>query len=127
MRKNDIVPLHNSPVYGKIRARMNNRLGAVYSSLYSFWRARMATAGQGSLTHRDSYSIILHDQVTEIICKNDLTKSPDELLALLLPKGPKGGNSFDRALKAAETVMMECWADERRVRFFVLCTSTYSL
>ncbi|KIK79481.1 hypothetical protein PAXRUDRAFT_161212 [Paxillus rubicundulus Ve08.2h10] len=92
---------------------MNNRLGAVYSALYSFWKARMATAGQSSLTRRDSYSIILHDQVTETICSNDLTKSPDELLELLLPKGPKGGNSFDRALKAAETMMTECWADER--------------
>ncbi|KIJ12370.1 hypothetical protein PAXINDRAFT_83091 [Paxillus involutus ATCC 200175] len=95
---------------------MDNRLGAVYSSLYSFWRARIATAGQGSLTHRDSYSIILHDQVTEIICENDLTRSPDELLDLLLPKGPKGGNSFNKALKAAEKVMTQCWADERRFR-----------
>ncbi|KIJ12355.1 hypothetical protein PAXINDRAFT_83070 [Paxillus involutus ATCC 200175] len=76
----------------------------------------MATAGQGSHTHRDSYSIILHDQVTEIICVNDLTKSPDELLDLLLPKGPKGGNAFNKALQAAEKVMTQCWADERRFR-----------
>ncbi|KIJ10123.1 hypothetical protein PAXINDRAFT_16829 [Paxillus involutus ATCC 200175] len=73
----------------------------------------MATASQGSLTHRDSYSIILHNQITEIICKNNLTKTPDKLLDLLLPKGPKGGNAFNKALQAAETIMMECWADER--------------
>ncbi|KAF9228234.1 hypothetical protein BS17DRAFT_850512 [Gyrodon lividus] len=114
MRLNDRGPLKNSPVYGKICTHMNNRLGAVYSSLYSFWTARMAAVGQRSLAHRDSYSIILHDQVTEIICENDLTKSPDQLLDLLLPNSPKGGNSFNKALKAAEAVMTEWWADERR-------------
>ncbi|KAF9239496.1 hypothetical protein BU15DRAFT_88040 [Melanogaster broomeanus] len=113
MKKNDKKPLKNSPVYEKISSRMSNRLGAVYSSLYSFWTSRAAATGQSLLAHRDSYSIILHADDTEIICENELRRSPDQLLDLLLPKVPRGGNSFDRALKAAQTVMTKCWADER--------------
>ena len=39
----DRVPLANGPAAEMIRLRANNRLGAVYSALYSFWTARHAT------------------------------------------------------------------------------------
>ena len=86
---------------------MDNRLGAVYSALYSFWSARQAAFG----LQRDANTIILHAEDTEYVCENDSTRSPSELLDLLLPNSPKGGNSFDKALKAADTAISKWWDD----------------
>ncbi len=48
MCSTDRLPLADGPAAERIRERANNRLGAVYSALYSFWTARhvAATAGQ---------------------------------------------------------------------------------
>ena len=107
MKKNDKRPLENSPVGERIRARMDNRLGAVYSALYNFWSARQTASG----LQRDANTIILHAEDTQFVCENDSTRSPSELLDLLLPNSPKGGNSFDRALKAADTAISKWWDD----------------
>ena len=109
MSKNDRTPLANSPVSEKIRSRMNNRLGAVYSALYSFWSARQAVVGH----QRDANTIILHSGDTQSVCENDSTRSPMELLDLLLPNAPRGGNSFDKALKAADAAILKCWDNAR--------------
>ena len=109
MNKNDRQPLANSPVCGRIRSRMNNRLGAVYAALHSFWIARQAAFG----VQRDANTIILHAQGTQSVCENDTTRSPDELLDLLLPNAPKGGNSFSKALKAADAAITRWWDDTR--------------
>ena len=109
MNKKDRTPFENSPVYGRIRARMNNRLGAVYSALYSFWSARQTAVG----LQRDANTVILHAEGTQSVCENDKTRSPDELLDLLLPNGPNGGNNFDRALEAADAVISK-WLDDAR-------------
>ena len=76
---------------------MNNRLGAVYSALYNFWTARQAAVG----CQRDTNTVILHAENAEFVCESDTTRSAGELLDLLLPKGPQGGNNFDKALQAA--------------------------
>ena len=109
MNKNDRQPLDNPPVFGRIRSRMNNRLGAVYSALYTFWSARQAAVGH----QRDANTIILHAQDAQSVCENDTTRSPIKLLDLLLPNAPKGGNSFDKALKAAGTAISKWWDDTR--------------
>jgi len=109
MNKDDKKPLENSPVYGRIRGRMNNRLGAVYSALYSFWSTRQATVG----LQRDANTVILHSQNTQYVCENDSTRSPSELLDLLLRNGPNGGNCFDKALKAADDAISKSWDDAR--------------
>lgn len=88
---------------------MNNRLGAVYSALYSFWTARQAVVG----LQRDANTIILHAQDAEFVCTNDTSSSPDELLDLLLHSSPRGGNCFDKALKAADTAISNWWDDTR--------------
>src|SRR5487761_1840560 len=48
MCSTDRQPLADGPAAARIRQRADNRLGAVYSALYSFWTARHAaiTAGQ---------------------------------------------------------------------------------
>jgi len=86
---------------------MDNRLGAVYSALYSFWSARQAASG----LQRDANTVILHAQNTQFVCENDSARSPSELLDLLLPNSPKGGNAFDKALKAADTAISKWWND----------------
>ena len=109
MNKVDRKPLQNSPVYGRIRAHMDNRLGAVYSALYSFWSARQAAVG----LQRDANTVILHAENTQSVCENDSMRSPSELLDLLLRNGPNGGNCFDRALHAAGTAISRWWNDAR--------------
>jgi len=54
MCSTDRLPLADGPAAELIRERANNRLGAVYSALYSFWTARhvAATAGQQLDTRR---------------------------------------------------------------------------
>ncbi|KAF8340910.1 hypothetical protein F5887DRAFT_1062589 [Amanita rubescens] len=107
MKKSDRKPLEDSPVSARIRARMDNRLGAVYSALYSFWSARQAASG----LQRDANTVILHAEDTQFVCENDSARSPSELLDLLLPNSPKGGNAFDKALKAADTAISKWWDD----------------
>jgi hypothetical protein len=109
MNKGDKKPPENEPESVKIRARMNNRLGAVYSALYSFWSARQAAIGH----QPDANTVILHSENTQTVCENDSKRSPSELLDLLLRNGPHGGNCFDRALKAAGTAISEWWDDAR--------------
>ena len=109
MNKSDKKPLENSRVSQRIRARMDNRLGAVYSALYSFWSARQAVSG----LQRDANTVILHAEDAQFVCENDSTRSPSELLDLLLPNSPNGGNCFDKALRAADTAISKWWDDAR--------------
>ena len=110
MIQDDRQPLENSPVHGEIRAHgLDNRLGAVYAALHSFWTARQASSAR----QRDANTVILHAQDAKSVCENDMTRSPDELLSLLLPYGPDGGNSFNKALKAADAVISRWWDDNR--------------
>ncbi|KAI0302831.1 hypothetical protein B0F90DRAFT_1809754 [Multifurca ochricompacta] len=53
MSSSDRKPLADSPATNRIQGNANNRLGAVYSALYSFWSARHAALiGQQSLGAR---------------------------------------------------------------------------
>lgn len=56
----DRQPLSDAPVTARIRAHAPNRLGAVYSALYSFWSARHAavTAMQESLSARFGFGAL---------------------------------------------------------------------
>ena len=44
----DRQPLTEGPAAERIQQRSNNRLGAVYSALYSFWSARHAAVAAGN-------------------------------------------------------------------------------
>ena len=110
MAKDDIQPSRSSAACGRIITRgINNRLGAVYAALHNFWTARQAASGQ----QRDANTIILHAQDVQSLCESEKTGSPDDLLALLLPNRPRGGNCFDKALKAADAAILKCWDDTR--------------
>ncbi|KAH9047121.1 hypothetical protein EDB84DRAFT_1462824 [Lactarius hengduanensis] len=59
MDSSDRQPLAEGPAAERIQERSNNRLGAVYSALYSFWSARHAAvaAGQRAGTQRGLDSV----------------------------------------------------------------------
>jgi hypothetical protein len=83
----DRQPPRGTPRTAMIAARANNRLGAVYSALHSFWMARQAAINNsgGAGGRRDAYSVLLHHHLptlTSIV--NDFTRSPDQLLQELL-------------------------------------------
>jgi hypothetical protein len=114
----DRRPLADAPATDLIRQYTDNRLGAVYSALYSFWSARNAalTAGQQVVgARRDAYSIVLFSKRTKNVLVNDFTSTPDQLLGLVLAERPSHGTKFTAALEAARAIMEQNWSTERPV------------
>jgi hypothetical protein len=111
MRNPDRGPLPGTPVTRMISQRCNNRLGAVYSALHSFWMSRQNVLG--GVARRDAYSTIFFDSTATISQENDFSSSPDELLALALRHLPGRGTDFMSALTSAQAVMERCWSTER--------------
>lgn len=121
MTGTDRGPLANSPMTQQIMRRANNRLGAIYSALYSFWSARHAavTADQQIVgARRDAYSIVLFNERAATILANNFGNSPGELLDLVLPHPASGGTSFSEALRTGEEVMTRYLSTER----FAMCS-----
>jgi len=116
MSSSDRQPLAGSPMTNQIRRSANNRLGAVYSALYSFWFARHAatTANQQVIgARRDAYSVILFNHTTANVLINDFTSSPDQLLGTVLRYQADGGTNFSGALRTGQAVMEQNWSTER--------------
>ena len=117
MSNTDRLPLPDAPATNRIRRKANNRLGAVYSALYSFWSARHAagvTSGQETNgARRDAYSVIMFDSTTSNEVVNDFTSSPDELLDIVLNTRAGGSTDFAVALRASQAVMVDHWSTER--------------
>ena len=119
MSSTDRGPLAGAPTTNRIRQTANNRLGAVYSALHGFWSARHAavTGGRSSgvSARRDAYSVILFNHTTTSILTNDFTKTPDQLLDVMLPVRAGGCTSFSEALRAGGKIMEQNWSTERLV------------
>ena len=114
----DRRPLADAPAADLIRQHADNRLGAVYSALYSFWSARHAafTAGQQRAGARqDAYSLVLFSGQATNVLANDFTSTPDQLLGIVLAEGPSFGTDFSEALRAARAIMERYWSTERLV------------
>jgi hypothetical protein len=112
----DRRPLPNAPATDRIRRRADNRLGAVYSALYSFWSARHAAVTSGQQTigaRRDAYSVILFNATTKSVVVNDFTSSPDQLLDIVLNERTAWGTNFAAALQTSQSVMEDNWSTER--------------
>jgi hypothetical protein len=118
MSSTDRRPLADAPATDLIRQYADNRLGAVYSALYSFWSARNAavTAGQQVVgARRDAYSIVFFSRRTKNVLVNDFTSTPGQLLGLVLAERPFLGTNFTAALQAARAIMEQNWSTERPV------------
>lgn len=116
MGRGDRRPLPDAPASDRIQENANNRLGAVYSALYSFWSARHAavTLGQQAIgARRDAYSIVLFDTTTLDAVVNDFTSTPDQLLDIVLKERARGGTNFTEALQAGKAIMIRNWSTER--------------
>jgi hypothetical protein len=132
MCQQDRQPLTNAAGTDRITPTANDRLGSVFSSLYSFWLARQAAIDRNAQTNgvrRDAYSLILFNHKPSTSIENDFTSSPDELLAAALKYEANGGTDFTRALRRAQSVMNSHWSTERyklipgqRPIFFILYT-----
>jgi hypothetical protein len=116
MSSADRTPSPGTPSTTMITPSSNNRLGAVYAALHSFWMARQATIHHsgGTDARRDAYSVLLYHHLampTSII--NDFTRTPDQLLQELLPHTACGGTDFETALMLAQSMMETHWSTER--------------
>jgi hypothetical protein len=112
----DRLPLADAPATDRIQRKANNRLGAVYSALYSFWSARHAavtSAQETTEARRDAYSVIMFNHKQKKLVVDDFTSSPDELLDIVLRMPPVGGTDFAVALRASQAVMVDNWSTER--------------
>ena len=116
----DQSPLPNAPGTSRIIPKAKNRLGAVFSSLYSFWIARQAVFDRnpqpGGRSRKDAYSVILFNSEPTACVENNFTSSPEELLAAVLEHEASGGTDFTRAIKKAHGVMISYWNNERYAR-----------
>ena len=118
MRNTDRRPLSDAPAADLIRRHADNRLGAVYSALHSFWSARHAaitTGQQGAGARLDAYSVVLFCEQVANVLVNDFTRTPDQLLDSVLEEQPSGGTDFSEALGAAQAIMEENFSTERFV------------
>lgn len=114
MGQPDRRPLPDTPGSERIRRYCDNRLGAVYSALYSFWVARNATVTATAQTaRRDAYSVILFDAAASTLFANDFTRTPDQLLREIAKQRPGWGTDFEGALKTTEALMRQHWSTER--------------
>lgn len=123
MSQNTSTPLPATPVTPSILRRHNDRLGAVYLSLYGFWHSRQtALSAPGSRNQapsrvvparRDSYSVILFDHTVTRCFENDFRSTPENLLQALLHYEANGGTDYDMAIKETEAVMRANWSTER--------------
>src|SRR6266849_5600542 len=100
MSDTDHRPLADAPAAHLIRQYADNRLGAVYSALHSFWSARhtaIMTGQQGAGVRHDAYSVVLFcDRITNILV-DDFTRTPDQLLDTVLAEQPSGCTDFSKA------------------------------
>jgi hypothetical protein len=117
MGSTDNRPLANDPASSQIRQYADNRLGAVYTALSNFWNARAVVAAgqQVAGARRDAYSIVFFDSATENVLVNDFTRTPGQLLDLVLAEQPSNGTDFTAALGAAGAIMCQYWSTERPV------------
>jgi hypothetical protein len=116
MASNDHRPPPDAPMTNQIQQFANNRLGAVYSALYRFWSTRhLATTPNrdGAGARRDAYSVILFNGTTTQVLINDLTSTPDQLLATVLRYEADDGTNFSIALQTGQVVMEKYWSTER--------------
>ena len=118
MAGTDCQPLADAPATDRIRQRSNNRLGAVYSAVYSFWFARHIAGIAGRKTvgvRRDAYSVILFNFIAENVVVNDSESNPDRLLDAMLSRQAIGDTFFTAGLRASKSVMEKHWSTERFV------------
>jgi hypothetical protein len=116
MSATDRRPSPGIPTTAMIAARSNNRLGAVYSALHSFWAARQAAINSsgGTSARGDAYSVLFHHSyATPTSITNDFIRTSDQLLQELLLHSASGGTNFRAALVLAQDVMETHWNTDR--------------
>jgi hypothetical protein len=116
MCQQDRQPLANSAGIDRITPTANDRLGSVFSALYSFWLARQAAIDRNAQlggARRDAYSLIFFNHEPSTSIENDFASSPDELLTAALLYEADGGTDFTRALERTQHIMDSHWSPER--------------
>ncbi|KAI0089043.1 hypothetical protein BDY19DRAFT_993275 [Irpex rosettiformis] len=110
MSNTDRRPLEATPMTARIAERHNNRLGAVYQSLFGFWSARQ---GLGHGPRQDAYSVILFNQHVHHAVIHDTTSTAEELLNNILRYEPGFGTNFTLAIEAGQARMEDQWDNDR--------------
>ena len=116
MSQQDRQPLANAAGINRITPTANDRLGCVFSALYSFWLARQAAIDRNAQiggVRRDAYSLIFFNHEPSTSIENDFISSPDELLTAALRFDADGGTDFTRALERTQSIMDAHWSTER--------------
>ena len=94
MCQQDRQPLPNAAGIDRTTPTANDRLGCVFSALYSFWLARQAAINRNAQmggARRDAYSLIFFNHEPSISIENDFASSPEEPLTVALGLKPMVG------------------------------------
>ena len=116
MCQQDRQPRPNAAGIDRITPTANDRLGAVFSALYSFWLARQAAIDRNAQlggARKDSYSLIFFNHEPSTSIEGDFASSPDELLTAALRYEADGGTDFTEALERTHNIMNAHWSTER--------------
>ncbi|TFK93593.1 hypothetical protein K466DRAFT_91996 [Polyporus arcularius HHB13444] len=105
-------PLNDTPTTRLIRRTHDNRLGAVFQSLQSFWDARRHMVG-GDGARRDAYTVILFNNDATTAISHDFARTPEQLLSTVLQYRATTGTDFSVALRTAQAAMETHWSTER--------------
>jgi hypothetical protein len=100
MSQQDIQPPPDSAGIERIKPTADNRLGAAFSAIYSFWIQREAAVNRNSVRGRDrndAYSLIFFNDEQSTPIEYDFTSSPDELLTAALHFNATGDTDFSCA------------------------------
>ncbi|CAE6486977.1 unnamed protein product, partial [Rhizoctonia solani] len=112
MGSGDRTPLSNTPVTQLLRARCNNRYGAVLSALHGFWLSR-ETAQATAQPRQDAYSVVTFNNSPTTRLANNFTSTTDQLLSQLVQTSASGGTNFNSALAHAQTLIRTHWNSDK--------------
>ncbi|CAG8578190.1 5341_t:CDS:10, partial [Racocetra persica] len=120
MSRGDNKPLQNTPVYNLLIAQHNNRMGAVYSAVYSFMEARLAAQARSQLqsTNKDTVSLILFNGEVIVPFENHVLTDSKMMLNQMLPHGARGGINFNLAIQKAGSLINN-YFDPARVNVII--------
>ena len=110
MSHTDRTPIQATPMTARIAETHNNRLGAVYQSVFGFWSARQ---GLGNGPRQDSYSVILFNRHVHHAVVDDTTSTAEDLLTSILRYTTGFGTNFASAIEAARVRMDAQWDNDR--------------
>ncbi|CAG8501198.1 7794_t:CDS:10 [Ambispora gerdemannii] len=120
MSSEDCKPLHQRSTTSRLLRNHQNRLGAVYEAVHTFFRTRKNSgkATRIGAVDRDITSLILFNSVATVVFENQSLSNIEELLNKMMKFTPTGNTSYYEGLKKASEII-EKYHDPKRTNVII--------